>query len=99
MYCNNNIPSEGIYFDMNNTIDTSMLHPLQPCLISLVIMAIGVPLVTSKQKVFSKLYLAYVFLFAMGTVFTMWQVINGINNVNLKKQEKYSNSNYIFRTL
>lgn len=87
MYCNNNIPSEGIYFDMNNTIDTSMLHPLQPCLISLVIMAIGVPLVTSKQKVFSKLYLAYVFLFAMGTVFTMWQVINGINNVNLKKQE------------
>ncbi len=56
-------------------------------------------LVTSKQKVFSKLYLAYVFLFAMGTVFTMWQVINGINNVNLKKQEKYSNSNYIFRTL
>ncbi len=89
MYINKENINEGIYFDLDNTIEQSMINPAY-LLIPLFICAMGLYFVISYKEVkenkntTNPLFLFFIDLFLVGSILIISQVYKGANYFKLK---------------
>lgn len=92
MFINKENINEGIYFDLNNAVDQSILNPMISILIPMFMIAMGLYFVlTSKEAKQNKyttnpLFLFFVFLFLLGSGLIAFQIYDAVNYFNLKSQ-------------
>lgn len=92
MYINLENINEGIYFDLDNTVDQSMLNPTISIFVSLFLVAMGLYFVLTgketkeNETTTNPLFLFFVFLFLLGSGLIAFQVYDAVNYFNLKSQ-------------
>lgn len=92
VYTNNNNLNEGIYFDMNNSIDQSILKPTFYLLIPLFLIGIGLFIILNQKEkkenkyTTSPVFLFCLFLFIMGLYTIILESTSIISHFNLKSQ-------------
>ncbi len=92
IYINKDNISDGIYFDLNNTIDQSMLNPTVSIFVILFLIIAGLLFIQINKKekekkvITNPSYLLNVLLFSIGIATITWQLHNAFNYFNLKNE-------------
>ena len=94
MYSSKENPQECIYFEMDNTLDQSILNPFVGMITPLFVFAVAFYLISNSKIFLSRIYFCYVFFFALGLGFSIWQSSNLINYLDLK-----NNNNIVEATI
>lgn len=90
MYIDKNNANDGIYFDLNNTIDRSMLNPILNIFVTLFLISGGLSCILTyeeengKEHKVQALFPIFIFLIILGIGFISSQVYNAINYSSLK---------------
>lgn len=92
MYINKDNINEGIYFDLDNTTDQSMLDPTLSISASLFLVVMGLYFILTcketkeNESTTNPLFPFFVYLFLLGIGVVVFQSYNAINYINLKSQ-------------
>ena len=94
MYCYKNNPTEGIYLGMNNTADARVQSPIINICASLFILTVAIFILSKKNKEnpIYNYYLFYVFIFLMGIILSVYQMLNIINYYSVKNDKNIVNA-------